>query len=156
MQKLKGLRDARAAPEQQACHVPQRSLLGLSTEAGFSASRSRWEPVVVPMGMISPTANPHQTWPLETPPWARREKRKRTSAPPSSFTSRQGGKRSAPAMAARLGVLKQVSGRSYSSSGSSLSSASENTGPSTHTYLGPTLQRPQMPMPHFMRFSRVV
>ncbi len=44
----------------------------------------------------------------------------------------------------------------YSSSGSSFSSASENTGPSTHTYLGPTLQRPQIPMPHFMRFSRVV
>ncbi len=43
-----------------------------------------------------------------------------------------------------------------SSSGNSLSSASENTGPSTHTYLGPTLQRPQMPMPHFMRFSSVV
>ena len=31
-----------------------------------------------------------------------------------------------------------------------------NTGPSTQTYFGPTLQRPQMPMPHFMRFSRVV
>ncbi len=44
----------------------------------------------------------------------------------------------------------------YNSSGSSLSSASENTGPSTHTYLGPTLERPQMPMPHFMRFSSVV
>jgi hypothetical protein len=46
--------------------------------------------------------------------------------------------------------------RAYSSSGNSFSSASENTGPSTHTYFGPTLQRPQMPMPHFMRFSRVV
>jgi len=44
----------------------------------------------------------------------------------------------------------------YNSSGSSFNSASENTGPSTHTYFGPTLQRPQMPMPHFMRFSRVV
>ena len=46
--------------------------------------------------------------------------------------------------------------RPYSSSGNSFNSASENTGPSTHTYFGPTLQRPQMPMPHFMRFSRVV
>jgi hypothetical protein len=46
--------------------------------------------------------------------------------------------------------------RGYSSSGRSRNSAMENTGPSTQTYLGPTLQRPQMPMPHFMRFSSVV
>jgi hypothetical protein len=43
----------------------------------------------------------------------------------------------------------------YNSSGNSLSSDSEKTGPSTHTHFGPTLQETQMPMPHFMRFSRV-
>ena len=32
----------------------------------------------------------------------------------------------------------------------------EKTGPSTQTSLPPMLQRPQMPMPHFMRFSSVV
>jgi hypothetical protein len=46
--------------------------------------------------------------------------------------------------------------RAYNSSGNPFNSASENTGPSTQTYLGPMLQRPQMPMPHFMRFSSVV
>ena len=46
--------------------------------------------------------------------------------------------------------------RPYSSSGNSFSSASENTGPSTHTYFGPTLHLPQIPIPHFMRFSSVV
>jgi hypothetical protein len=43
------------------------------------------------------------------------------------------------------------------SSGSiSCSWALENTGPSTQTYLPPMLHRPQIPIPHFMRLSRVV
>ena len=46
--------------------------------------------------------------------------------------------------------------RPYISSGNSRSSAMEKTGPSTQTYRGPMLQRPQMPMPHFILFSRVV
>ena len=46
--------------------------------------------------------------------------------------------------------------RAYNSSGNPFNSAMENTGPSTQTYLGPTLHRPQIPIPHFMRFSRVV
>ena len=45
---------------------------------------------------------------------------------------------------------------SYSSGGSSLSCLLEKTGPSRQTSLPPMLQRPQMPMPHFMRFSSVV
>ena len=57
---------------------------------------------------------------------------------------------------ARVPASRRAGVTAYSSSGNSPSSASENTGPSTHTYFGPTLQRPQMPMPHFMRFSSVV
>ena len=37
-----------------------------------------------------------------------------------------------------------------------LSCSAVKTGPSLQTYIGPTLQRPHLPTPHFMRFSSVV
>lgn len=45
--------------------------------------------------------------------------------------------------------------RQYSG-GKSLSCALVNTGPSLQTYILPTLHRPHLPKPHFMRFSSVV
>jgi len=42
------------------------------------------------------------------------------------------------------------------SSGSSSSSSKRKTGPSLQMYLLATLQRPHLPMPHFMRISSVV
>ena len=82
--------------------------------------------------------------------------RGRLSAPPKEtiiLAQSPDGRRQRPGARTKRRVCLAAP---YSSSGSSFSSASENTGPSTHTYFGPTLQRPQMPMPHFMRFSRVV
>src|SRR5450759_4757692 len=46
--------------------------------------------------------------------------------------------------------------RHQKSRGSSSNSACENTGPSLQTYLYPTLQRPHLPMPHFILASREV
>ena len=43
----------------------------------------------------------------------------------------------------------------YSAGNSSISSHL-NTGPSLQTYLEPILQRPHLPIPHFIRSSRVV
>jgi hypothetical protein len=78
-----------------------------------------------------------------------------SSAPKDSFIldpkAPRSSSRPATATPRRVGLAPD-----YNSSGNSRSSANENTGPSTHTYFGPTLQRPQMPMPHFMRFSSVV
>lgn len=46
--------------------------------------------------------------------------------------------------------------RRYSSVTISRNCSQVNTGPSMQTYFAPILHRPQMPTPHFMRFSRVV
>src|ERR1039457_4037122 len=48
-----------------------------------------------------------------------------------------------------------ISGAQYSI-GRALTCVAVNTGPSLQTYTLPTLQRPHLPRPHFIRFSRVV
>ncbi len=73
---------------------------------------------------------------------------------PDGQRRRPGSRRAAGVCHRQPGAFAGVT--AYSSSGNSFSSASENTGPSTQTYLGPTLHLPQMPMPHFILFSRVV
>ena len=88
------------------------------------------------------------------PPGAPQRKRFILAPSPDGQRQRPGGHPTAGLCHRLLPELAGVV--AYNSSGSSFSSASEKTGPSTHTYLGPTLQRPQMPMPHFMRFSSVV
>jgi hypothetical protein len=50
---------------------------------------------------------------------------------------------------------KTVSSNQYSFVSLS-SSAKEKTGPSLQTYFSPTLQRPHLPIPHFIRISSEV